>query len=267
MNTSYAEVDVYNDRIVAYVTDSPQRILCQIDSLQQEHQTGKTIIYSIKVNEPTLRRNGYQLEGKIDGLFNGQQGYVFSKFYNKERKTSNHANDQEKIREIAARDKKKILEPLEQGISIEVFRGDDHELASLASLYQKVFDKYPTNIFDIEYIKKSMNDNYFFVVAKHDEKIVCVASAAINQFHSAEITDCAADPDYRGKNLLIHVIRELETQLKRRNIYHFYSLTRAISPGMNLTIKRLGYTYQGTLVKNCVIGTGFEDMNIWTKQV
>ncbi|MGO4888650.1 putative beta-lysine N-acetyltransferase [Anaerobacillus sp. MEB173] len=259
------DIDPKNERIVAYVIEAPETEIFQLKTLQQQHMPGKTIVYTLPGYVKYFQKEKYQLEGQIQGFFNGQDGMIVSKFHQQERKVDNDLSQRERIIQIALADKKKYsISTTATGYTIE--RIQQKDIAQLSALYRTVFERYPTNIFDAKYIEKSMNDDYFFVVAKQNDQIVCAASAMVNPYNSAEITDCATDPSHRGKNLLAPVIVEIEKQLQGRHVHHYYSLTRALSVGMNVTIKRLGYHYEGTLVKNCVISTGFEDMNIWVKK-
>ncbi|MDE5412796.1 putative beta-lysine N-acetyltransferase [Alkalihalobacterium chitinilyticum] len=260
------EVDLYNDRIVAYFPLARKEELAQLVQLQQQHQPSKTIVYVTKEYVDHFVQQGYESEGQIPGFFYGFDSYIVSQYKGKERKTSKQVREQADIMSTVQQTKNRIvLSPLEGQYSLHLASHND--VKGLVQLYRKVFEKYPTMIFDQDYVGKMMTDDYFFVVIKDQNKIVSAASAMINEYKSAEITDCATDPDYRGKQFLLHIITRLEKELFNRGVYCAYSLTRALSPGMNVTIKRLGYEYGGKLVNNCIISTGFEDMCIWSKQL
>ncbi|MFV8829320.1 putative beta-lysine N-acetyltransferase [Alkalihalobacterium sp. APHAB7] len=260
------EIDSYNDRIVAYFPLAREQEIAQLDQLKQQHKPSKTIVYLTKEYIDHFVQQGYELEGKIPSFFCGFDSYIVSQYRGKDRKTSKKLEEQEKIMRTVQQTKNlKVLSPLEGQYSLQL--ASHNEVEGLVQLYKKVFEKYPTKIFDEGYIRKIMTDDYFFVVIKDQNKIVSAASAMINEYKSAEITDCATDPDYRGKQFLLHIITRLERELFNRGVYCMYSLTRALSPGMNVTIKRLGYDYGGKLVNNCIISSGFEDMCIWSKQL
>jgi hypothetical protein len=44
-------------------------------------------------------------------------------------------------------------------------------------------------------------------------------------------------------------------------------MARARSFGMNMVFYQLGYEFNGRLVNNCDIHGGYEDMNIWVKDL
>ncbi|WP_209122222.1 putative beta-lysine N-acetyltransferase [Alkalihalobacillus sp. BA299] len=263
-NNINIEVDTYNDRIVAYFPTVNDEEVTQLLELKRQYRPSKIIVYVVQAYVTFFIQKGYEIEGKIIGFFNGIDGFVISYFSNKERKTSKEIDEQHKIVSAVHQIQHiPTLPPLEEDYALQI--ANIHDAKGLVQLYQTVFQKYPTKIFDEDYVKKVMNDDYFFVIIKHRGKIVSAASAMINNYRSAEITDCATDPTYRGKQFLLHIITKLEQELINRNVYYAYSLTRALSAGMNVTIKRLGYEYGGKLINNCIISTGYEDMCVWSK--
>ena len=79
------------------------------------------------------------------------------------------------------------------------------------------------------------------------------------------MTDCATLPAYRNQGLMRLLMHALEDELIARNITCAYSLSRALSFGMNAVFYQMGYRYYGRLTKNCDIYDKFEDMNLWAK--
>lgn len=265
INNRY-EVDTYNNRIVCHLGDASEEEIIDICRLEEENQVGKTIIYTVQAYGEILQAHGYQQEGVINGYFNGEDGYVFTKFLKVDRERSSYQDANEKTMAIVNQDNKDVSD-VKLDEDYQLVMAGEKDAGDLASIYKKVFKYYPSNVHDPEYLRRKIGDDYFFIMVKHGGTVVSVASAMVDpQLKSAEITDCATDPDYRGNGFLYPIITKLEKQLKKKGIKTFYSLTRAQSPGMNLTVKRLGYQYQGRLVNNCKIFSGYEDMNIWTKQ-
>ncbi len=250
-----------NNRIVAFITKMEAKTIRQLEKKQQKHKTTKTIVYFKGEKCKPFIDNGFKKEGQISGYYNGVKASMLAKYYDNNRSITH--SDESNLQTVLEKKISKSPIDIPKEYTIESLKLDD--VSSLVSLYKKVFERYPSNIFDESYLQESINDDYFFIVAKYEGEIVSAASALINPFKSAEITDCATDPTHRGKQLLTAIINELEKTLRQKGIYHSYSLTRALSIGMNMTIKRMGYTYEGTLINNCEISTGYEDMNIWTK--
>lgn len=259
------EVDRHNSRIVGYVCHADTTVLVQLAKLQQDNGTTKTIIYTPETNLPLFERDGFRQEGVIDKFFRGEDACIMSKFYDEARSISSEPELKNEIVQTVLADRKPSKD-LSQHPSYPLKLADIQDTAQLAKLYRHVFACYPTNVFDPHYLARQMGENYFFIIAKSGPDIVSAASAVIKpEFDCAEITDCATHPEFRGHQLTAIIIREIEQQLKRRNIHCLYSLTRASSIGMNMTVHRLGYAYRGRLVNNCMIYSGLEDMNVWTK--
>ncbi|MBU9711298.1 putative beta-lysine N-acetyltransferase [Evansella tamaricis] len=257
--------DVQNDRIVGYLPNLNNIEVNRIMKLMEQDSPGKFIIYTLSKYKDILLNLGFSLESKLSGFFHGDEALIFTKYHQKDRLLSKTAKENKEVLSIVKGDTKEPCE-MTHGFQIELVK--DVELEELARLFQTVFPIYPTNIFDPDYLQKVKDsEEYMFMVAKDDNGIIGAASAMNTGYQSAEITDCAVHPDYRGKNLLNAIVMAIEKELVKKRIYHSFSLTRAKSVGMNMTVKRLNYRYEGTLINNCIISTGFEDMNIWTKKL
>ncbi|MFW5803052.1 MAG: hypothetical protein ACOCWJ_03955 [Verrucomicrobiota bacterium] len=55
--------------------------------------------------------------------------------------------------------------------------------------------------------------------------------------------------------------------MTQRGLRTAYTIARALSPGMNITVARCGYTFAGTLTNNTNISGQIESMNIWHKSL
>lgn len=144
----------------------------------------------------------------------------------------------------------------------------EEDAKGISAVLSKVFPVYPVPT-SAEYIKKVLQsgETVFAVIQrKEDGKIISVASAEITSAkRCAEISDCATLEEYKGHNLMCFLFIALEELLVKKDIPFLFSLTRAISPSMNITTAKLGYRYTGRLINNCIISTGLEDMNVWVK--
>lgn len=260
------DMDTQNDRVVAYLPKLNDAEVERVISIQKDSSPpGKVIIYTREEKVPELEQLGFSCEANMSGFFEGELAYIYTKYYKHDRSISRSVVENNDSLRIVQADIKKMSTYTGE---FEFSLVEDQELENLAKLYQKVFPVYSTNIFEPSYLKKSKESNFIYMVAKDTTgAIVGAASAMETGYGSAEITDCAVDPDYRGKNVLHYLIQELENELLQREIHHVFSITRAKSVGMNMTVKRLGYNYEGTLTNNCIISSGFEDMNIWTKKI
>lgn len=208
---------------------------------------------------------GFQEEAYIKDFFStGDDAVICSKFFGKRGDSSSRNTNQQ------------ILERVKscgttQPAGIKLPRGYRFKLAAqkdlpdLAALYRQVFPTYPYPVYEAAYLEKCMQHTLYGLVYL-DDCLAAAASAEINfKFGNAEMTDFASLPVHRGQGLAPFILAELEKVISAQGIRCFYTLARSTSPGMNLTFARASYQYAGTLVNNCNISGGFEDMNVFYK--
>jgi len=260
-------IDPHNQRIrvLSYGTEQIPEIHQGLVDIAKEKGLDKIIVYAKKADCPAFLLRGYQQEGKIDGFFQGENAHMLSLFLSEERRLSRapevaEANLLVSLQKAGQASKRELPE----AYRIRVATLED--AGQLSRLYLQVFSAYPTPMDDPAYVKKTMAEGTYYVVAEKDGEIACAASAEISQaFGSAELTDCATDPGHAGKGLLQPLFFALEAHLEKQGIFYLYTLTRAQSAAMNITAAKQGFQYRGRLINNCIIATGFEDMNIWVK--
>jgi beta-lysine N6-acetyltransferase len=267
-NVSY-EVDEFNSRIklIQYSRYDVESLLKHLEELAKEKDIGKVMIYANPEDISFFEKLGFQREGEISGFFQGNPACILSRFLEEDRA---HKKDEEK--------KDQIVEMAEQAETIkerprldpryQLRHAVKEDAEALAKLYQLVFETYPTPIHDPDFIRRCMDQDVYFTVVTEGDQIVSSASADVfPHFQCAEITDCATHPDHRGNGLLSAIIYDLELRMKEKGIPHLFSLTRAVSTGMNMVIAKLGFEYKGRLIQNSQISGDFEDMNIWVKEL
>ena len=136
----------------------------------------------------------------------------------------------------------------------------------MADLYKKVFDTYPFPIFDPRYIKKTMDENFIYSSIWENDKIVALSSCEMDIVsQNVEMTDFATLPEYQGKGFAIYLLQNMENEMRKRNIRTAYTISRAVSYGINIIFAKMGYKYSGTLLNNTNISGNFESMNVWYK--
>ncbi|QRG69598.1 putative beta-lysine N-acetyltransferase [Brevibacillus choshinensis] len=260
-------VDEQNRRVKLHVYDPSQ--ITELDQvmrkLARESDATKLIVYGKKADVEKWLALGYRREGVIDGFFHGENAQMLSSYLTEERATSVAPALAEEILAVSLSKKGNGEEkPLPAGYAMR--EADQTDAQELAQLYGLVFATYPTPMDDPAYICKTMDEGTRYMVVEHEGKIACAASAEVSErMGSAEMTDCATHPDHAGKGLLQPLFSALERKMEESGIYFLYTLTRAQSPGMNVTASKMGYEYRGRLINNCTIFSGFEDMNIWVK--
>ncbi|GAB6087344.1 putative beta-lysine N-acetyltransferase [Alkaliphilus crotonatoxidans] len=262
-------VDEPNKRVIFYQYDENhlEKHLKEIESLEKVHNIEKVSVYGTEGKIAMLEEMDLTLEGKIDGFFNGEDAYIYSQFINPERSISPLREKQEAIIQ-SAQNKYEGEMTFQLPEGFELRNAEKGDVMEMARVYAEVFQSYPTPMNEPAYIKKVIDQETLFSLVTYDDQIVSIASADINpKYNNAEITDCATLPHYRGKGLLSYIINHLEKRLNKKQVPNLFSLTRAKSAGMNHVIAKHDYEYRGTLVQNCHISGGFEDMNIWVKNL
>ena len=267
-NVSY-EVDEFNSRIklIQYSRNDVEALLQHLEELAKEKDIGKVLIYANPEDISFFEELGFQREGEISGFFQGNPACILSRFLEEDRALQKDEEKKDEIVEMAEQvesiKERPLLDP-----KYQLRHATKEDAEQLAELYQLVFETYPTPIHDPDFIRKCMDHDVYFTVVTDGNRIVSSASADVfTHFQCAEITDCATHPEHRGNGLLSAIIYDLELRMKEMGIAHLFSLTRAVSTGMNMVISKLGFEYKGRLIQNSQISGDFEDMNIWVKEL
>lgn len=261
-------IDSYNKRLrLDDYQGNINHVIYIFEKIAHEEQVQKLIIKGRRKDYHALLENGYQCEGVIDHYFLGSDAYLFCKYLTKERKTNIYWIEEDKIlKNVQKLDKSNEHQPVPK--DYQLIKISKQDAIPLATLYQKVFEIYPTPLHDPKYIEKTIDNGTIYFAFKNGEKIVCSASAERNVFYkNAELTDCATLPEHRKHGLLKILLLKLEEELVHEGIYYAYSLARALSFGMNAALHQLGYSYRGRLMNNCYIFDKLENMNVWVKDL
>lgn len=257
-------VDYVNERLKifdSYISDASS--LTEIIGFARYKKLGKVICNSHTGSLQHFISCGFIEEGRIEGFFNGKDAHCVSLFTDEKRAKSSNSSEAEKIISLCM-EKPKIQTKLNEQYRIRTARLND--TLQMTHIFKRVFKTYPSPVFDESYLLEAMSKNVLFKVAEVKNTIVAVASADMDQHNlNAEITDCATLPEHRANGLLSTLIMSLEDDLSSKNFKTLYSLSRAVNPGINISLAKLGYSYNGRLINNCHICGGYEDMNIWVK--
>lgn len=210
---------------------------------------------------------GMKLEAAIPGYYKGEEtALVFALYLSKQRQIPSNDRGKELVDKVISKSKgvtvKRILP---EGITMQW--GEKEHCPALARLYRKVFTTYPFPVFDPDYLKSTIEqDSTYYITAWHNRELIAASSAEINRpQQNAEMTDFATLPQWRGHGLAGFLLEQMETRLKEEGFRCLYTIARSSSIGMNSVFGNAGYGYYGVLIKNCNIGVGFEDMNLWAK--
>lgn len=263
-------LDYFNKRLrVDDYRGNINKIVEELNQVMDHYKFTKLIFYTRLEHWQQLLSKGFELEGMINGFFNGSDNYIMTHYKEYERRTSTSWLQEDGIiHTIYEKGQKEDEAKIPAQYSFRKAAIDD--ASKLAELYGNVFPIYPTPMNKPEYVTKMMKSGTMFYVVenKRDNQIVSAASADLNQtLHNAELTDCATLPEHRKYGLMKMLLLQLEHDLKMEGIYCAFSLARALSFGMNAALFQLGYQYNGRLKNNCYIFDKLEDMNVWVKDL
>ena len=212
---------------------------------------------------------GFVEEGKIPGLYNNMEDVLFMGYFlDPKRKIE---NSQEEIEEVMSLTRNKASTkaesvPIPEGAVLRQCNKNDKE--KMSEIYKRVYTSYPFPIDDPEYIAETMKANFYYFCIEIDNKMVALSSFELfGNSNSVEMTDFATLPDFRGKGFAGILLREMESQAMKKGFKTSFTVARAVSPGMNITFAKNGYTYGGRLTNNTNISGKIESMNIWYKKL
>jgi len=263
-----AYLDPFNKRIrIDDYRGNINLIIEKTEELCCRNQAEKLIIKGRKEDLFQFFEHGLVLEAIVDRYFLGSDAYFFTKYYSNDRRCNDHWIAEDGIiHSIFQSDPSSLITKPPQDYILK--KVDERDAGELAALYRDVFQIYPTPLFDVEYVKKTMEEGTVYYGFFYKGKIVSAASAEINDFYkNAELTDCATRKEHRKYGLMKLILLELERELKHRGIFCTYSIARSLSFGMNAVLFQLGFHYRGRLMNNCYIYDKLENMNIWVKNL
>lgn len=218
---------------------------------------------------PFFEARKFHQEASIPNYYGKGQSAVFaSKYFDPNRSIEKKPDLVKDILAIAE-EKKSKNNPSKLPSSYSFKKMDLVDIASMAKVYQAVFPSYPFPIYDPDYLQQTMEEDveYFGVFA--DEKLVALSSIEPTPFaQTAEMTDFATLPAFRGKGLAGFLLDFMERYLRKHHSFKvIYTIARAYSYGINAIFSKADYTYGGTLTNNTNIHGQIESMNIWHKDI
>ncbi|AHM57577.1 ABC-type multidrug transport system, ATPase c omponent (plasmid) [Peptoclostridium acidaminophilum DSM 3953] len=259
-------VDYANERLKIFDAGGIDKAaLVEIIGFARYKNLGKVICNSCADSLPHFKSCGFTEEGRIEGFFSGKDSYCMSFFTDEKRAISRKSDEADKT--ISLCDEKRKSQPQRDAL-YRIRTANPSDILQMTSIFKRIFETYPSPVFDAGYLLQTMSENVLFKIAEKNSEIVGIASADMDAPNlNAEITDCATLPEHRGNGILSLLIMSLEDELISKGFKTLYSLSRAVNPGININLARLNYSYNGRLINNCHICGGYEDMNIWVKQL
>lgn len=268
INGTLIQHGTFNNRVyIMKLADSRvSETIQEIEKLIKENEYTKVIGKIPIWARSTFEKMGYKVEASIPNFYHGSEDVFFmAKYFLSERKVEQNP---EAVQEVldAARAKEG------QGVTSEIkppfeFTGADlSDAQEIADVYRQVFESYPFPIHEVDYIRKTMEENVVYFCIRENGKIVSVASSEMDiKGENVEMTDFATLQEYRGNSFAVFLLEKMEEAMRERGVKTAYTIARALSYGMNITFSRLGYSYGGTLTNNTDICGELESMNVWYK--
>ena len=213
-----------------------------------------------------FEEDGFMAEAFIPRFINGHDDvYFMGKYFSPTRKINNYSQKIRQILEIAkSSPRKKKTAPLPSSFTFKIC--DLSDAYKTGEMYKKIFQTYPFPIYDPKYIVKTMQRNVIYFSIWKKDTIIALASSEMDiALKNVEMTDFATLPGYRGKGFSLYLLQQMENEMAKKGIKTSYTIARALSPGINKTFAKMGYTYGGTLKNNTNICGRLESMNVWYK--
>ncbi len=260
----------FNNRI--YLMDignaNPEKLMSKLITLAQKRGYSKIFAKVPSSKSSPFIAMGFQQEARIPFFYRGAEEAQFLGYYlNNSRKQELHCKELDNILRIAKlRKKNPRIKPLPSKYLVRRCVPDDVE--AMAKIYRTVFPTYPFPIHDPEYLRNTMETHVEYFGIEIFGQLVALSSTEMDQkSKSAEMTDFATLPEWRGRGFACNLLRKMEQTMKSKNFQLTYTIARAISPGMNITFAKLGYVFGGRLINNTNISGQIESMNVWYKKI
>lgn len=209
---------------------------------------------------------GYEVEASIPDFFpDGVAACFMGKYFTDTRRQEPQPQVVREVLAVAqAQDPSYRPSQLPEGFTMRLALKED--TVRMAAVYREVFSTYPFPIHEPGYLQAAMYGGTIFFGIWKGEQIVALASAEIDPASkSAEMTDFATLPEYRGHGFALHLLQQLQKAAQSLGVRLFFTIARAYSFGMNITFARSGYRFGGTLTNNTNISGSLESMNVWYK--
>lgn len=260
------KIDQYNNRLIVQDNETvPPDLPEKVIRYASEKGLEKIMVTCHEQNRAVFEDAGFNLRAVVRGFFKGKDAFFLTAFTDGEREVPMYEEEENQIIKKCMK-KKPGYKPRIKEFTVRYCNEED--IPQMINLFKTVFETYPTRIFDANYLKKQMEETMLYIAAVEDGKIISVAAADMdNKNLNAEITDCATYPGHRGRGLLSVLIHSLEHALQKKGFMTVYSLSRAISTGVNMVFRKLGYEYNGRLINHCDICGKYEDLNVWSKRL
>ena len=259
----------FNNRLVIkdYQGQNIAKMLNRIIELAAKHNFTKIWVKAYQTDRESFSAAGFKTEAVIDDYYLQTDAVSMAYYLSPDRNKLVAPQQEDKIIDQLSTEKseaKRVNLPAEYKFKLAA----EEDLSNLASLYDKVFASYPYPIDKEEYLRQMLAEDVIYgLVYANNDLVAAAAAETVPAEKNAEMTDFATLAAYRGQGLASYLLKRLEDILTKREYNCLYTIARAKIVGINKLFSQADYKYRGRLVKNCNIGGGLEDMNLWVKTV
>jgi putative beta-lysine N-acetyltransferase len=227
---------------------------------------GRVVVFSPPHAIDGLLSRGFRREAMLPGFYRGERSCtVMGAYPDASRARLKHADRVKEVRRVTER---KQDDPSRTRHRTPTIRATREDAPRIAELLAETFSQYPTPCGDPEYLARMIDDGMPFRFIEADGMVVACASAdLVSCARTAELTDCATRPAYRGRGYMQWLLSDLMDDLRALGYPTSFTLARASVVGMNLAFQRLGFQFRGTMAQSCRIGQDIEDMNVWSRRL
>lgn len=258
--------DGYSDRIRCDhpdVTDGEALGKALIEAAR-EHGRGRVVVLARDELRAGLEKAGLTFEATMPGFYCGEHDCsVLGHALDPERSVFSDAEAVAYVDKLVK--EKPPSKPRPRPTTV---RALPEHAAGLAELIAATFEHYPTPSGVPSYIEQNIREGVPFRFVERDGRMVACASAdLVREAKTAELTDCSTRPDQRGGGFMQTILEDLMQDMREMGYPTAFTLARACIPGVNLAFLRLGFEFNGRMVRSCRIGSGMEDMNVWSRRL
>jgi putative beta-lysine N-acetyltransferase len=257
----------YSDRVYLMKLsekDNKEETLEKVIHLARKNKYGKVFAKINAQDSGLLKKHNFECEAKIPDFFNGKEDSEFhSLFLKKERREDNFSTIRENL-DLASQKKNRPF----KNEGLDVVELTKESIPSITKIYSKVFKTYPFPIFDDDFVAESLESHVRIFSVIENGQIAALASCEIDfDSKNVEMTDFATVPGKRASGMAQKLLVHMEKKMKEAGMKTSYTIARSLSPGMNITFSKCGYSYGGTLKNNTNISGAIQSMNVWYKNL
>lgn len=261
-----AVVDTYSDRLRCDHPDVDDGLALGLALTEQarDESCGRIVVLARDDLAEGLHEAGFQHEATMPGFYGGQGDCAVMGFaLDDDRGLSADARAVRRVEQLLREAPPEHARP-----AIETERANPGDGEAIAQLINDTFAHYPTPSGVSDYIEQHIEEGTpFRMVREQGEVIACASADLVPEALTAELTDCATRPEHRGRGLMQAILGDLILDLTQLGYPTAFTLARARVPGVNLAFQRLGFELRGRMTQSCRIGTGLEDMNVWSRRL